>query len=149
MQTRWGRANAAGPARCMNQRRLVHPPRTAQGVQGWIVALSFALAACQGTVTPALPALLPTGTSSPAAPLSTATLVTDGVVQPNAQDAISAAATAGVTAPPDFQTPANTGAERLVQPTAVQPLHFVFPTPIVYSVPSSWRPPVLSLLATG
>jgi murein DD-endopeptidase MepM/ murein hydrolase activator NlpD len=103
------------------------------------------LASCQSAATPALPALLPTGTSSPAAPLSTTTLVTDIVVQPDVQDAISAAATAGVTAPPGFQTPANTGAERLVPPTAVQPLQFVFPTPIVYAAPSNWRPPVLSV----
>jgi murein DD-endopeptidase MepM/ murein hydrolase activator NlpD len=114
-------------------------------VCGWIVTLSLALAACQATAGPAPPALLPTGTNSPAAPLSTATLVADTVVQPGVQDALSAAATAGVTAPPGFQTPSNTGAERLVQATAVQPLQFVFPTPIVYAAPSYWRPPVLSV----
>jgi murein DD-endopeptidase MepM/ murein hydrolase activator NlpD len=122
------------------------------------LALGLALAACQGVAPSAIPNTpLPTGTESPAAPLSTATLASDTVVQPVVQDALSAAATAGVTAPPGFQTPSNTSgtsgtsatsatsAERLVQPTSVVPLQFVFPTPIAYTVPSNWRPPVLSV----
>ena len=119
-----------------------------------LAVLSLALTACQAAApgapgAPSLPpsALALTGTNSPAAPANTATPTpaVDEVVQPVAQDAISAAATAGVTAPPGFQTPANTSAERLVQPTAVQPLQFVFPTPIAYAAPANWRPPVLSV----
>jgi len=108
--------------------------------------LGLGLAACQAAPTPAI--LItppPTGTESPVAPTSTGTPASNRVVQPVEQDALSAAATAGVTAPPGFQTPSNTGAQRLVQPTSAVPLQFVFPTPIAYAAPSNWRPPVLGV----
>jgi murein DD-endopeptidase MepM/ murein hydrolase activator NlpD len=121
--------------------------RLAGGALTVALAGGLVLAACQGAATPTLVTPLatpvPASSSLPAAPGSSAT--PEGVVQPQAQDAVSAAATAGVTAPPGFQTPANTGAERLVQPTSVVPLQFVFPTPIAYAAPSNWRPPVLSV----
>jgi murein DD-endopeptidase MepM/ murein hydrolase activator NlpD len=134
MRTSWGRASAAGLARSSVCWR---------SSVGWIVALL--LTACQGAVNPAISSPLPTGTTGLGAPSSTPSPAQQNVVQPGVQDAISAAATAGVTAPPGFQTPANTSAERLVQPTAVQPLQFVFPTPIAYSAPANWRPPVLGV----
>jgi len=123
------------------------------GLRGLVllVALAAAATACQGVAMPTLPPALPSSTYQPTpatgtpAPAAEAPAVAEGVVQPVAQDAVSAAGTAGVTAPPGFQTPDGTGAERLVQPTAVVPLQFVFPTPIAYAPPANWRPPVLSV----
>ncbi len=129
MNGRWSRVAAAGLIRSS---------------PGWIVALLLA-AACQGGALPTLPATLPAGGGGAGEPVRTATPVADGVVQPVVQDALSAAATAGATVPAGFQTPANTGAERLVQATAMQPLQFVFPTPLAYSAPANWRPPVLGV----
>ncbi len=113
------------------------------GASGLASLALLLVAACQGGALPTLPATVPAGSAG--ASTSTATLVPDGVVQPVVQDALSAAGTAGATAPAGFQTPANTGAERLVQPTALQPLQFVFPTPLAYSAPANWRPPVLGV----
>ena len=129
-----------------SQRRGPGPASLARSGLGWIGVLTLLLAACQGAPTlTAASERLATSTPSAAAPLRTGVPVRGEVVQPVVQDALSAAATAGVTAPPGFQTPSNTGAERLVQPTAVQPLQFVFPTPIAYVPPANWRPPVLSV----
>jgi murein DD-endopeptidase MepM/ murein hydrolase activator NlpD len=61
-------------------------------------------------------------------------------------DIAAAAATAGVTLPPGFETPINAAAgEQLVIPTSGTPVQYVFPTPIIFQPPPNWRPPVLSV----
>src|SRR5579859_8307476 len=87
------------------------------GLRGLVLLVALAAAtACQGVAMPTLPPALPSSTYQPTpatgtpAPAAEAPAVAEGVVQPVAQDAVSAAGTAGVTAPPGFQTPDGTGA---------------------------------------
>src|SRR5579859_3355088 len=81
------------------------------GLRGLVLLVALAAAtACQGVAMPTLPPALPSSTYQPPAPATgtpvpaaEAAAVAEGVVQPVAQDAVSAAGTAGVTAPPGFQ----------------------------------------------
>ncbi|MEP7355921.1 MAG: M23 family metallopeptidase, partial [Anaerolineales bacterium] len=121
--------------------------RRRNGLIGLLAAAGLLLAACQpapGLLDTGLPTTTAVESPTPApTALGTATPDPASATPAPMVDVAAAAATAGVTLVPGFETPAS--AELLAVATSGTPVQYIFPTPIIFQPPPNWRPPVLSV----